>query len=123
MIYEEFFSEIMENHGGDYSIRTRSEYQTDEEEFPVNKKCYAIGSGQSISCDTEVNTDPLINLDLDEVAAISRKSLFQRTVFAESSSAGSKRTRTSLGRSTKAIWSAQQRMSYFPGEARTVRRG
>ena len=53
--------------------RRRSEYQTDEEEF----SCYAIGSGRSISSDTEVNIDPLINLDRDEGAAINRKSLFQ----------------------------------------------
>ena len=79
--------------------RTRSEYQTDEEEF----SCYAIGSGHSISSDTEVNTDPLINLDLDEGAAINRKSLFQISAFAESSSAGSKRTRFFHGRSTKSI--------------------
>ena len=46
----------------DETRRTRSEYQTDEEEFT----CYAISSGHSISSDTEANTDPLINLDLDE---------------------------------------------------------
>ena len=64
--------------------RPRSEYQRDEEEF----SCYAIGSDHSISNDTEENTDLLINLDLDEGAAINRKSLFQVTAFAESSSAG-----------------------------------
>ena len=84
--------------------RTRSEYQTDEEKI----SCYAIGSGQSInfllfSSDTEVNTDPLINFDLDEGAAINRKNLFQTTAFAESSAAGSKITRISHGRGTKSI--------------------
>ena len=53
--------------------RPRSEYQRDEEVF----SCYAIGSGHSISSDTEENTDLLINLDLYEGAAINRKSLFQ----------------------------------------------
>ena len=38
--------------------RARSEYQTDEEKFPVNRKSYAVGSGHSISSDTEANTDP-----------------------------------------------------------------
>ena len=35
--------------------------------------CHGISSGHSTSSDTEVNTDPLINLDRDEGAAINRE--------------------------------------------------
>ena len=52
----------------------RSAYQTDGEEF---SRC-AIGSGDSISRDTKVDTDALINLDQDEGAAINRKSSFEK---------------------------------------------
>ena len=87
MIYEFFFR----NHGESWwrlDVHcTRRQYQTFEEEV----SCYAIGSGHSISSDTEVNIDPMINLDMDEGAAIKRKSLFQIIAFAESSSAGSKK--------------------------------
>ena len=82
MIYELFFR----NHGEPWRRLdvhchcTRRQYQTDEEEV----SCYAIGSGHSISSNTEVDIDPLINLDLDKGAAINRKSLFQITAFAKS---------------------------------------
>ena len=53
---------------------TRSEFQTDEEDF---SSC-ARGSGDSISSDTEVYTVALLSLDQDEGAAINRKSSFQK---------------------------------------------
>ena len=68
--------------------------------------------------ETEVDTDALLNLDQDEGAAINRRARSKRTAFAESSSGGSKRTRISHGLITKSI--AQQRLSYFPDEARTA---
>ena len=62
------------NNGELWRRHTRSEYQTDEEEF---SSC-ARDSGDSISSDTEVDTDALLNMDQDEGAAINRKSSFQK---------------------------------------------
>ena len=67
MIYRyEVSFRIMESNGGD--IR-----KVNEEEF---SRC-AIGSGDSISRDAEVDIDALINLDQDKGASIERKSLLQ----------------------------------------------
>ena len=65
---------FFKNNGELWRRHTRSEYQTDEEEF---SSC-ARGSDDSISSDTEVDTDALLNLDQDEGAAINRTSLFQK---------------------------------------------
>ena len=57
----------------------RSEYQTDGEEF---SRC-AIGSGDSVSRDTKVDTDALINLDQDEEAVINRKRSFLKNCLCQ----------------------------------------
>ena len=69
----------MESYGGLSRRHTRSEYQTDEEEF---SRC-ARGSGDSISSDTEVDTDALLNLNQDEGGAINRKSSFRKNCLCQ----------------------------------------
>ena len=64
MIYEEFFLKSWRamDDGGDYVDLREVNIKQRKRSFLLIKKCYAIGSGHSMSSDTVVNTNLLIKI-------------------------------------------------------------